>query len=79
MKQMDVRLPNGETIQALILVNDRKAKSYIGNIGVQKRAAMAKVAKGENGSCAEYARNIQKQLESLGIEDEHVVEFVSKL
>ena len=79
MKQTDVLLPNGTIVQALIPVNDRKAKTYIGNVDIQKRAAMTKIAKGDNGSCVEYAKNIQKQLESLGITDEHVVDFVSKL
>jgi cation transport protein ChaC len=73
--ELPVLLPDGREIIALTPVNDRSKSTYIGNVSLKKRAAMAKTARGNKGACADYIRNIYKKLDSLGIPDSDVEEF----
>ena len=74
-----VLLPDGRRILAFIPVNDRQASTYIGHISLRKRAAMARLASGDSGACADYVRNIQQTLGTLGIIDADVDEFLAEL
>lgn len=75
--ELPVRLPDGRVIRALTPVNDRSDASYLGNIPIQHRAHMARTARGTQGACLEYVRNIHAKLESLGIADNDVNEFLT--
>jgi len=70
-----VHLPDGQQVVALTPVNDRNTSTYIGTISIKERAAMAKIARGEKGACADYVRNIHRKLDSLRIPDMNVKEF----
>jgi cation transport protein ChaC len=75
-----VRLPSGhQSVSALVPVNSRRVKSYIGALTLEERARMAAAARGKSGRCADYALNLQSHLHSHGIVDEHVNEFVTKV
>ncbi len=67
-----IELEDGCFIQAFTPVNDLKAATYIGDLSIEKKAQMARVAKGGEGNCLEYVRQIHKKLRSLDITDEHV-------
>ena len=72
-----VRLPDRREIQALTPVNDRNHSTYIGNMPIEQRAALARTAAGTCGTCIDYVRNIQHKLDSLGIVDAEVREFLA--
>lgn len=74
-----VRLPDGREVRALTPVNDRSKSTYIGNIPIAQRVDMARTATGTSGACINYVRNIHKKLESLGIVDIGVEEFLTLL
>jgi cation transport regulator ChaC len=57
-------------------VNDRSANTYIGNKPLAERAMLARTARGTTGACADYVRNIHVKLESFGIVDTDVEEFL---
>lgn len=75
LTELRVRLPDGREIQAVTPVNNRRGDTYIGNVPAGERAAMARVARGEDGACADYVRNIHEKLRALEIVDEDVREF----
>jgi cation transport regulator ChaC len=68
-------LPDGREVQAITPVNDTRRRTYIGNVQVGERAAMARTARGENGDCADYVRRIRDKLRDLQITDPDVEEF----
>ena len=57
--------------------NDRTRRTYIGSVPVAERAAMARLARGKDGLCADYVRNIRQRLNGLGIVDAAVEEFAA--
>jgi len=76
----DVSLPpDHHSVSALVPVNSRRAKSYIGKLPLEARARMAAEARGKSGRCVNYALNVQSHLHSQGIVDEHVNAFVTKV
>jgi glutathione-specific gamma-glutamylcyclotransferase len=77
LDDLPARLPDGREVRALTPVNDRTDSTYIGNIPVARRAEMARTARGRDGACAEYVRNIHEKLVSLGIVDADVEEFAA--
>jgi glutathione-specific gamma-glutamylcyclotransferase len=79
LPRLPVRLRDGREIRALTPVNDRTKTTYLGRVPLNDRAAMAKTAKGESGSCADYVRNISKKLGELGIADKEVATFLSSI
>lgn len=74
--QLPALLPDGRKVCAAVPVNDRTARTYIGNIPVDARARLARAAAGESGRCCDYVRNIHTKLRELGIRDAGVEEFV---
>jgi len=76
LPELPVRLPDGREVNALVPVNDRSGSTYLGNVAPVTRAAMARNAHGSSGNCTEYVRNIHNRLNSLGIIDAAVEEFV---
>jgi cation transport regulator ChaC/energy-coupling factor transporter ATP-binding protein EcfA2 len=77
--ELTVRLPGGREVLAVTPVNDRSKPTYVGHIAVEERAIMARAATGTSGTCLDYVRNIHKKLESLGVVDTNVDEFLSLL
>jgi cation transport regulator ChaC len=51
--------------------------TYIGNVDIALRADMARLARGTDGACADYVRDIHEKLTSLGIVDTDVETFVA--
>lgn len=74
---LPARLPDGRTVPAMTPLNDRTARTYIGGMPVAQRAAMARIAAGNDGRCADYVRRIGNRLGELGIADAAVMEFVA--
>ena len=74
---LPVRLPDGREVRALTPVNDRTKSTYIGNIDIAQRADMARTARGTDGACADYVRNIHEKLTALGIVDTDVEIFAA--
>ena len=56
LKELNVTLPDGSDVLAITPVNKLNANTYIGDITIKKRAEMAKVAKGKEGSCIDYIK-----------------------
>lgn len=75
--EIPVRLPDGRQVSALTPVNDRNASTYMGAIPLAERALMARIARGTNGTCLDYVRNIHQKLNSLGIVDIDVEDFLA--
>jgi cation transport protein ChaC len=69
----------GKPVAAVVPLNNRHVRTYIGNVSIGERAMMADTARGKSGRCADYAHNVQRQLRDLGISDPHVDEFVAQL
>jgi cation transport protein ChaC len=67
------------TVTGLVPINSRSARTYIGDLPLAQRIAMAKAAHGTSGSCAEYVWNVHAELGALGIRDAYVEEFASQL
>jgi hypothetical protein len=75
--ELPVRLPDGRVVRALTPVNDRTRTTYIGNVDIGLRPDMARLARGTDGACVDYVRNIHVKLTSLGIVDTDVETFVA--
>ena len=75
--EVPVRLPDGREVRALTPVNDRNASTYIGAIPLPERAGMARIARGTSGTCVDYVRNIHQKLNTLGIVDIDVEDFLA--
>jgi glutathione-specific gamma-glutamylcyclotransferase len=71
-----VLLPGGREICAVVPVNDRAGVTYIGNVGIEERARLARAAAGASGRCSDYVRNIRTKLNDLRIQDAQVEEFL---
>jgi cation transport protein ChaC len=79
LAELTVTLPDGRMVQAVTPVNDRTKPTYIGNVPLPDRVAMARVATGEGGTCVDYVLNIRAHLHALGIADAEVEEFATTL
>jgi glutathione-specific gamma-glutamylcyclotransferase len=79
LPELPVRLPDGREVHAVTPVNDRSKRTYIGRIPIAQRASMAKSATGTCGTCLDYVRNIHNKLQSLGIADTDVEQFLKLL
>jgi cation transport protein ChaC len=79
LPELPIRLPDGRNVQAVTPVNDRTRRTYVGNVSVADRAAMARLATGEGGRCVDYVLNIHDRLRALNIEDAAVEEFAALL
>jgi cation transport regulator ChaC len=75
--ELQVRLPDGRDVNALTPVNDRQHRTYIGGVPLDRRAAMARTAKGTSGACSNYVRNIHQKLIDLRINDPDVDAFIA--
>jgi glutathione-specific gamma-glutamylcyclotransferase len=74
--QLAVLLPGGRQVCAAVPVNDKCARTYIGNMPVEDRARLARTAIGTSGRCADYVRNLHAKLSDLEVRDGEVEEFV---
>ena len=79
LTKLEIVLPDKTTIKAYVPLNNSDSPTYMGRIPIEERTLMAKRASGKRGACEDYARNILKKLNTLGINDEHVKEFVGKI
>lgn len=75
IKKLKITLPDQRTVFAYTPINDINANTYIGNISIEKRAEMAKTAKGNDGNCLEYIKNLQGMLSKIGVNDTMVKDF----
>ncbi len=76
----EVSLPAaGGGVAALVPVNDRRARTYIGHSAVSERVGMALIARGTKGACSDYVRHVRDHLVELGIADPFVEEFAAEL
>lgn len=75
LEEMDVVLPDGHRVPAIVPLNNPEAHTFIGDRSLKERAELARSARGEAGTCADYVRNIWKCLQELGIHDSAVEDF----
>lgn len=74
-QEKEVRLAAGSTVLALVALNSRSAKTFIGKRPLEERVRLARTATGSNGTCRSYVRAIREKLRELQIEDPAVEEF----
>lgn len=79
LRELTIRLPGGEDVEAVVAVNDTGCPTYVGMQSLEDRVAMAREARGTSGACADYVRRIQEILNTLGIQDKEVEEFARLL
>lgn len=77
--EKEVTLPDGRKVRAITPINDRDSHTYIGNLPLQSRISMVKKAKGSDGACVEYVKNIHNKLKDLKIQDQNVQNFYNAL
>jgi len=69
LKRVPAELPGGRRVQALVAINDPHARSYIGDVSLDERAAMIGRAEGTSGACIDYLQNTRSKLRTLSIEE----------
>ena len=74
-----IEIADGVVQEAFTPINDPKRHTYIGDRSIEERVKMAKLAKGRDGNCFDYVRNIHEKLSSLGIADQSVNEMWEEL
>jgi glutathione-specific gamma-glutamylcyclotransferase len=79
LPEKSIELAPGTIVQAVVPLNDRSRRTYIGNQSLERRARLAAVAEGESGRCADYVKNIREKLLELGVQDADVEEFWNKV
>lgn len=79
LQELWISTKGGQTVRAMVPVNDTGAKSYIGELPIRERAAMIQSASGTSGSCGEYVERISTVLRLMGVNDPHVDEFIEAL
>jgi len=80
LEPLAVSLPaSSDAVAALVPVNDRRARTYIGHSPVSDRVKMALIARGTKGACSDYVRHVRAHLIELGITDPFVEEFAAEL
>lgn len=75
LEEMNVVLPDGHRVPAIVPLNDPEADTFIGNRSLEERAELARKARGEAGTCVDYVRNIRECLQELEIPDSAVEDF----
>jgi len=73
LQQMDIWLQNGGRVNAIVPIYS--GKNLLRGRSSDELAAMARTAKGDNGKCIDYVRNIAMKLADLGIDDRDVNDF----
>jgi cation transport protein ChaC len=77
LEEQDVELQDGTRIRALVPMSDASKTTYIGGLPLQDRARMTKDARGYNGQCRDYVKNLRDKLQELHINDSAVASFWS--
>jgi len=54
---------------------NKRDSSFLGRKSLKRRAKMAIMARGTNGSCINYVKNTRKEAEKLGVKDEYIEKF----
>lgn len=72
--ELDVETVEG-SLRAIVPVNDRSHRTYIGRRTQDERARLAREAAGEKGSCREYVERVRASLQEMGVVDQDVEEF----
>jgi cation transport protein ChaC len=75
LEPREITLASGSRVTAIVPVNDRTRRSFLGGRSLQERAQMARAARGDNGSCVAYVKGIREKLAALQIQDAAVDEF----
>ena len=63
-------------LRAIVPLNDRNHRTYMGKLALGERARMAREASGERGSCGEYVERARASLQEMGVVDQDVEEFL---
>lgn len=75
LRRIPVELPDGRRVLAVVAVNDHDASTYIGDLELDERAAMARRAEGRSGTCREYVHRVREMLRELSVEEPRVTRF----
>jgi len=75
LQKLNIVLPDKESVQAFVPVNQNTSSTYIGNLSLIHRAKMARCASGTSGKCVDYVTSIRNKLLELDIKDAHVENF----
>jgi cation transport protein ChaC len=70
--EKSIEMKDGRVVGAVTPINDTRARTYVGNLSLERRAEMAVSAQGTNGNCVDYINHIHRKLTDLGIEDGYV-------
>ena len=73
LQQREIELEDGNRVNAIVAIYS--GKNLLTGRSYTELAAMTRTAKGDNGECVDYVRNIKKKLAELGIDDPDVDEF----
>jgi cation transport regulator ChaC len=66
-------LDNGDRVSAIVPIYS--GKHLLSGRSSAELAAMTRAAKGDDGECVDYVRNIAARLANLGIDDPDIDEF----
>ena len=78
LRTLPITLEDGVAATAIVPIYER-GKNLISGKSIHELIAMARTAHGESGSCADYIRNVARQLADNDIEDAAVQEFIRGL
>ena len=67
LEERDVVLADGRRVPAIVALKDPRAKTFLGDLPLEVRAALARRARGDAGSCVDYVVQVRKRLNDLGI------------
>jgi cation transport regulator ChaC len=73
LDERELHLENGNRVNAIVPIYS--GKNLVDGMSCTELAAMARTAEGDSGRCIDYARQVAKKLEDLGIVDPDVDEF----
>jgi glutathione-specific gamma-glutamylcyclotransferase len=79
LQMLAIELADGRQVQGLVPVNDRTRRTYLGACPLDDLVTLAVAAKGRDGTCVSYIENIGRKLQEIGIKDEHVETFRTRL
>ena len=71
-KEIEIELESGQKERAITSINDPKRFTFINNLNFNTLVDMVRNAKGVNGGCIDYIRNIYLKCRELGIEDDYI-------
>jgi len=67
-----IELHDGQRVTAFTPVNVKNNATYLEEKDIKQLTRMVKLAKGANGNCFDYVKNLRDKLIDMGIKDRHV-------